>query len=180
MNELDPEKAARDAISFETGKACAISFAAGLPGGLAMAATIPADAAQYLAHALRIVQKLAYLYGWSSFNLENPSFDDDTMGALVMLLGVMMGVGAANKAIACFAKEVVQEAVVKAVGNAALMKTTFYPVLKKVLGTIGVKLTKQTFAKGIGKAIPILGGAVGAGLTAAGGWFRAQTTLWPN
>ena len=32
---------------------------------------------------------------------------------------------------------------------------------------LGVQLTKQTFAKGIGKIIPIIGGFISAGVTAA-------------
>ena len=54
-------------IAFETRKSAAISFAAGLPGGFAMLATIPADVTQYYVHAFRVMQKLAYLYGWKDF-----------------------------------------------------------------------------------------------------------------
>ena len=32
-----------------------------------MAGTIPADMTQYYVHAFRIMQKLAYLYGWQTF-----------------------------------------------------------------------------------------------------------------
>jgi len=55
---------ADEAISYETNKSAALSFAAGIPGGFAMLGTIPADLTQYYVHALRIMQKLAYLYGW--------------------------------------------------------------------------------------------------------------------
>ena len=58
------DKLASDAISFETKKSTALSFAAGIPGGLAMLGTVPADLTQYYVHSLRIMQKLAYLYGW--------------------------------------------------------------------------------------------------------------------
>lgn len=51
-------------ISFETNKSTAMSFAAGIPGGFAMLGTIPADLMQYYVHAFRVMQKLAYLYGW--------------------------------------------------------------------------------------------------------------------
>ena len=54
---------ADETITYETNKSAALSFAAGLPGGFAMLGTIPADLMQYYAHALRIMQKLAYLYG---------------------------------------------------------------------------------------------------------------------
>ena len=61
------DKLASDAISFETKKSTALSFAAGIPGGLAMLGTVPADLTQYYVHSLRIMQKLAYLYGWREF-----------------------------------------------------------------------------------------------------------------
>ena len=63
LTEID--RLAEDAISYETNKSAAISFVAGIPGGFAMLGTIPADLMQYYLHALRIMQKLAYLYGWS-------------------------------------------------------------------------------------------------------------------
>ena len=62
LTELD--RIADEAISYETNKSAAISFVAGIPGGFAMLGTIPADLMQYYMHALRIMQKLAYLYGW--------------------------------------------------------------------------------------------------------------------
>ena len=57
------DRLADEAISYETNKSAAISFVAGIPGGFAMLGTIPADLMQYYVHALRIMQKLAYLYG---------------------------------------------------------------------------------------------------------------------
>lgn len=39
--------------------------------------------------------------------------------------------------------------------------------MKKVAGYLGVQMTKQTFAKGVSKAVPIVGGAVSGGLTFA-------------
>lgn len=61
LTEID--RLAEEAISYETNKSAAISFVAGIPGGFAMLGTIPADLMQYYVHALRIMQKLAYLYG---------------------------------------------------------------------------------------------------------------------
>ena len=60
----DLDKLADGIISFETNKSAAMSFAAGIPGGFAMLGTVPADLMQYYVHAFRIMQKLAYLYGW--------------------------------------------------------------------------------------------------------------------
>ena len=75
LTEID--KLAEEAISYETNKSAAISFVAGIPGGFAMLGTIPADLMQYYAHALRIMQKLAYLYGWGDLLPDGRDADDD-------------------------------------------------------------------------------------------------------
>ncbi len=86
------------AISLEWRKVSALSALAGIPGGLAMFGTIPADLVQYLAHALRIEQKLAYAYGWESFLDEEDEVDDETMCRLIVFQGIVMQVGSANVA----------------------------------------------------------------------------------
>ena len=82
---------AEEAISYETNKSAAISFVAGIPGGFAMLGTIPADLMQYYVHALRIMQKLAYLYGWGELLPDGRDADDDTLGILAVFFGVMLG-----------------------------------------------------------------------------------------
>ena len=91
LSELD--RIADEAISYETNKSAAISFVAGIPGGFAMLGTIPADLMQYYMHALRIMQKLAYLYGWGELLPDGRETDDDTLGVLAVFFGVMLGVG---------------------------------------------------------------------------------------
>ena len=91
----DLDKARRRIISFETNKSASMSFVAGLPGGLLMAGAIPADLMQYYAHALRIMQKLAYLYGWRDLLNDMDEVDDETIGILAVFFGVMLGVGGA-------------------------------------------------------------------------------------
>ena len=88
------DRLAEEAISYETNKSAAISFVAGIPGGFAMLGTIPADLMQYYAHALRIMQKLAYLYGWGELLPDGRETDDDTLGVLAVFFGAMLGVGA--------------------------------------------------------------------------------------
>ena len=80
------------AINYEASKVTAISFAAGLPGGIAGVAATTVDVTQYFAFVLRIMQKLAYLYGFEEFELKEDNIDDDTLNQLLILLGVMMGV----------------------------------------------------------------------------------------
>ena len=58
------DRIAKSCINYETAKVTAISTAAGISGGLAMLGTVPADIAQFFGHIIRVLQKLAYLYGW--------------------------------------------------------------------------------------------------------------------
>lgn len=156
---------AEESISFETVKSSAMSFAAGLPGGFAMLGTIPADVTQYYVHAFRVMQKLAYLYGWSSFLDDCKETDDETLAILASFLGVMLGVGGASKALACFAAQVVRPAVERNVARAALTKFAWYMPLKKTLRLIGVNLTKQSVGKAASKVVPVVGGIISGGLT---------------
>lgn len=151
-------------IDYETNKVSAISFAAGLPGGAAMAATIPADVAQYFGFMLRVMQKLAYLYGFSDFELNGENISDETMNQLLIFLGVMFGVNGANQGVKIIA-ETASKKVSKSLAQKVLTKTTLYPIVKKVATTLGFKMTKDISAKGVSKIVPIVGGIVSGGLT---------------
>ena len=151
-------------IDYETNKVSAISFAAGLPGGAAMAATIPADVAQYFGFMLRVMQKLAYLYGFSDFELNGENISDETMNQLLIFLGVMFGVNGANQGVKIIA-ETASKKVSKSLAQKVLTKTTLYPIVKKVATTLGFKMTKDVSAKGVSKIVPIVGGIVSGGLT---------------
>jgi len=152
-------------IRFETRKSSALSFASGLPGGIALLASVPADITQFYVHAFRVMQKLAYVYGWQSLLDDADDIDDETLGKLVLLLGVMMGVGAASGVVTNFAANVARPAVEKQIARVALTKTAWYGPMKQVLRVVGVKVTKQTFAKTVAKSVPLLGGAVSGGMT---------------
>ena len=49
--------------------------------------------------------------------------------------------------------------------NAALTKGTIYPIVKSVSKWFGVNMTKQVFAGFFKKAIPVVGGVIGGGIT---------------
>lgn len=159
------DKLATETIVFETRKSARMSFAAGIPGGFAMAAAIPADITQYYVHAFRIMQKLAYLYGWRDFLGELDDIDDETLGKLCLFLGVMMGVGGASSSLSQFASQVARPAVQKQIANQALTKTVWYGPMKQTLKLVGIKITKDSFAKGVSKAVPVVGGVVSGGMT---------------
>ena len=159
------DRLADEAISYETNKSAAISFVAGIPGGFAMLGTIPADLMQYYAHALRIMQKLAYLYGWGELIPDSRDADDDTLGVLAVFFGVMLGVGGAAQSLTAFARVAAKTAYQNHATKRALMSITWYPVVKHSLRLIGINITKSTAAKGFSKIVPVIGGFVSSGLT---------------
>ena len=159
------DRLAEEAISYETNKSAAISFVAGIPGGFAMLGTIPADLMQYYAHALRIMQKLAYLYGWGDLLPDGRDADDDTLGVLAVFFGVMLGVGGAAQSLTAFARVAAKTAYQNHATKRALMSITWYPVVKHSLRLIGINITKSTAAKGFSKIVPVIGGFVSSGLT---------------
>ena len=79
-------------------------------------------------------------------------------------LGVMFGVSQANKVIAEISRRLAVQ-VSKRLPQQALTKYAWYGVLKQLLKWMGIKLTKDTFAKAISKAIPIVGGFFSGGIT---------------
>ena len=161
------EHIAKACITFETRKVSAISAVAGLPGGFAMAATIPADTAQFFGHVIRVLQKLAYLYGWQDmFKGDAVEIDDETANELTLFIGVMFGVGAANAALSKVAALAALN-VPKRLMQQALTKGTIYPIVKKIASAIGVKMTKAAFTKGVGKIIPVVGAVASGGITYA-------------
>ena len=161
----DLDKLADGIISFEANKSASMSFVAGLPGGLLMAGAIPADLMQYYAHALRIMQKLAYLYGWRDLLNDMDEVDDETIGILAVFFGVMLGVGGAAQSLTTFARSVAMPAFQKQFAKQAFTKTSWYPVMKHSLKYIGVQVTKDGLASGASKAIPVVGGFLSGGMT---------------
>lgn len=154
-------------INAETIKVTSISTAAGIPGGFAMAATIPADLVQFYGFVIRTAQELAYIYGWDEIFTESSELDASTESQLILFIGVMSGVGAANKVVTKLFGETAMKAVAKKIAAKALTKTWYYPLVKKIAAMLGTKMVKATFAKGMSKAVPILGGVVSGGLTLA-------------
>lgn len=160
------DKVADDVIQFERNCVSGISAALGAPGGVAMVATIPADISQYYGYMLRATQKLMYLYGFPEIEMSDNAnqIDTGTMNTLILCLGVMYGVHGANAAIRSMAIAL-SKGVEKKMLQAALTKTFFYPIVKKVALWFNVRMTKQIFAGFFKKAIPVVGGVVGGGIT---------------
>ena len=163
-DEID--KIADEVIKYERNCVSGISAALGIPGGLAMAATIPTDIIQYYGYTFRATQKLLYLYGFPEIDSDEEGLllDSQTINQVILCLGVMNGVAGANNAIKGIAKALAV-GVEKKLLNAALTKGFFYPLVKAIAKWFGVNMTKRIFAGFFKKAIPIVGGVVGGGIT---------------
>lgn len=160
----DINKIAKSCIMAETTRVTALSAAAGIPGGLGMIGTVPADLAQYFGHILRILQELIYLYGWQDLNLDAGEMDEETKNILTLFVGVMFGVNGAVNTVNKIAGQVAKQ-VVKKLPQKALTKGIIYPIIKKIAALLGVQMTKELFAKGVSKAIPVIGAVFSGGLT---------------
>ncbi len=160
------DKIADDVIKFERNAVSGISTALGIPGGVAMVATIPADIAQYYGYMMRAAQKMLYLYGFPEIEMgeDGVMLDSETLNSLTICLGVMYGVASANNAIKAMAKALAA-GVEKQLLRRALTKGTIYPIVKSVAKWFSVKMTKEIFAGFFKKAIPVVGGVVGGGIT---------------
>ncbi len=160
------DRIADEVIKYERTCVSGISTALGMPGGVAMVATIPADIAQYYGYMLRATQKLMYLYGFPAIDLEEKgqTFDSETMNTLIICMGVMYGVAGANNALKVLAKALAT-GVEKQLLRKALTKGTIYPIVKSVAKWFSVKMTKEVFAGFFKKAIPVVGGVIGGGIT---------------
>jgi hypothetical protein len=75
---------------------------------------------------------------------------------MTLLIGVMGGVGAAKKILTASKGEQPQM---------TFVRTMYYPIIKQIARALGIRLHREVFAKGLGKAIPILGGFVSGGIT---------------
>lgn len=160
------DRIADEVIKYERACVSGISTALGMPGGVAMAATIPADIAQYYGYMLRATQKLMYLYGFPEIDMEErgQSFDSETINILIVCMGVMYGAAGANNALKAMAKALAA-GVEKQLLRKALTKGSIYPIVKNVAKWFSVKMTKEVFAGFFKKAIPVIGGVIGGGIT---------------
>ena len=112
-----------------------------------------------------VAQKLGYLYGWPDLLDDKGQITEGTRNVLTLFVGIMFGAQAATKLVTEIAKRVSMQAA-KRLPQQALTKTMYYPVIKQVAKWIGFKMTKDTFGRGVGKAIPILGGVLSGAITA--------------
>lgn len=155
---------ADSAIRYHLIYVSAISFTIGLPGKAGyLAGTIPADLAQIYWHSFVLIQKLCYIYGWPDF-FEKDVVDDESKRIMIIFIAAMSGVRSATVIIKKLSERIMAE-IIKKLPRKALTKYAAYMITKRVANIIGIKMTKLIFAKVIGKAIPIVGGFVSAGIS---------------
>jgi len=137
------------------------SAASGIPGGILSFATVPLDMCQYYFHAIKIAQKLAYIYGYQDLEQNG---DEDFVVSLMIFISVMSGTKAATmgmqKLSSMFASEVA-----KRLPRKVLTKTTIYPLVKQTAKWLGIKMTKPLFARVVAKAIPVIGSLASGSFT---------------
>lgn len=160
------KKMASSLILNRTSYSSLASFAAGLPGGFAMAVSIPADVLQFFGMTLRLAQELTYLYGgkdlWEDGQVDSAAVKNE----LVMYCGVMFGVTGASAGVRLLSAQIAKTTM-KKLPQKALTKTMWYPIVKQIGKAIGIRVTKNSVAKGISKAIPVVGGVISGGLNFA-------------
>ena len=158
------DKVADSCIKDNVLLASGTSVLAGIPGGLALAITIPTDVAQFYAFSLKLAQELGYIYGYDDLWASRNELSEEAKNTLLLYLGVMLGVNGAGALLRSGGVTVAKH-VMTTVPQKAVAKAGWYPILKKVMKIFGVTLTRRGLAKGMGKAIPILGGVISGGLT---------------
>lgn len=162
-------KVSQTVIDYETSKVTALSVAASLPSsGIAVVAVgaATADITSYFVFVLRVVQELAYLYGFEQFDFNEDNVDAETMNFLLIFIGVMFGVQGAATTLNKVANTLAEH-IAKKMAQKALTKGTIYPIVKKIATKVGIRMTKQIFADTVASAIPIAGSILSGGLTFA-------------
>jgi hypothetical protein len=159
-------KIAKNLVKKKTLISSSASFIAGIPGGLAMAATIPADMLQFYGAALGLAQELAYIYGEGDLWSGDLPDTEKVTNQLILYCGVMLGASGAAQTIRVLSSSLAKQAL-KKLPQKALTKTFYYPIVKSIAKAFSAKMTKEVFAKGVSKVIPVIGGVVSGGVTFA-------------
>jgi hypothetical protein len=159
LNKKEIDKLANQCISYHLTMVCGTSALMGIPGGWWMAGTIPTDITQFYGHILSLMQKLIYLYGWPSLTDVNNQLDDESKNIMTLFVGVMMGNKVAVEALSKLVTQASKNAGVK------LSESVMAHYAVKVAQWIGINMTKEGFAKGVGKVLPLVGAPISATIT---------------
>lgn len=164
ISKEEASKIARGCIKYHLISVTSISALAGIPGGWFSAATIPTDITQFYGQILALSQKLMYIYGFPDIKNKNNDIDDNTLAILTICVGVMLGEHTAMNGLKSLLNEFSKQ-IANRLPKQALTKYAIYNIAKQVAKWLGIKLTKDTFSKGVGKLVPLVGAPISAGVT---------------
>ena len=159
LNKKEIDKLANQCISYHLTMVCGTSALMGLPGGWWMAGSIPADITQFYGHILCLMQKLIYLYGWPALTDVNKQLDDESLNIMTLFVGAMMGNKLAIEALTKIVGQVSKNAGIK------ISEGVMAHYVIKIAQWIGINMTKEGFAKGVGKVLPLVGAPISATIT---------------
>ena len=159
LSKKEIDKLANQCISYHLTMVCGTSALMGLPGGWWMAGTIPGDITQFYGHILSLMQKLIYLYGWPDLVNAKDQLDDESLNIMTLFVGVMMGNKMAIEALTKVVTQVSKNAGMK------ISETVMAQYAVKIAQWIGINMTKEGFAKGMGKVLPLVGAPISATIT---------------
>ena len=158
------DKVAKSTVGYESNKVSTLTYSAGLHAGMSMLGIVPADVTRYMAHALRIIQKLAYLYGWEEILPPEGGLDEGTADLLTLFFGVMLNVEGAAAALdelsGAEGARPTREAAAAGIKALGLSFTA-----RQTAGALADRLPKEIFGRGISRFIPVVGGVDLGGLT---------------
>lgn len=159
LSKKEIDKLANQCISYHLTMVCGTSALMGLPGGWWMAGTIPTDLTQFYGHILALMQKLIYLYGWPALTDVNNQLDDESLNIMTLFVGAMMGNKLAVEALTKVVGQISKTASIR------ISETVMAQYAIKIAQWIGINMTKEGFAKGVGKVLPLVGAPVSATIT---------------
>ena len=159
LSKKEIDKLANQCISYHLTMVCGTSALMGLPGGWWMAGTIPTDITQFYGHILSLMQKLIYFYGWPSLTDVNKQLDDESLKIMTLFVGAMMGNKLAVEALTKVVGQVSKNAGIK------ISEGIMAQYAIKIAQWIGINMTKESFAKGVGKVLPLVGAPISATIT---------------
>jgi hypothetical protein len=90
--------------------------------------------------------------------------DDETLLLFTVFVGVMFGAATAGKILGDIAERLASQTI-KRLPQRALTKWGVYNLAKQVAKWIGVRLTKQSFARVLAKILPIVSGFLSGGIS---------------
>ena len=117
-------------------------------------------------NSLTSLLQLSYLYGAEDLWKDGTIDEEEIRSRLIMYCGVMFGVSGAISGVRVLSAKIAKTTLHK-LPQKALTKTFWYPIIKQIGKGIGIKVTKNSVAKGLSQTIPVLGGVISGTLNFA-------------